>query len=92
MNCRLLMRIFSNALDISMIHSMRLLMPLPCIYWGKSLRSMKLPTDSSFIAQSFAPIVIFSLTHIHRSVKWRSYGARLSEISAAVCRQWILCV
>ena len=43
-NCRLLMRICSNASmahDISMMHSIDLLKLLPCIYGGESLRSMK---------------------------------------------------
>ena len=74
-DCRLLMHTCSNAHDIPMMHSMRLLKPLPCIYWGESTKSMKLPTDSSSVAQSFSPIVISSLTHIHRSMKveklWR---------------------
>ena len=57
-NCRLLMRICSNAsvdYDIVMMHSMRLLKLLPCIYGGESSKSMKLPMDSSFVAQSFFP-------------------------------------
>ena len=55
-NCRLLMRICSNARDIPMMHSMRLLKPLPCIYWGESPKSMKLPLDSSSVAQSLPPL------------------------------------
>ena len=55
-NCRLLMCICSNASvarDIPMMHSMRLLKLLPCIYWGESSKSMKLPMNSSSVAQSF---------------------------------------
>ena len=55
-NCRLLMRICSNAsvaCDILMMHSMHLLKFLTCIYWGESPKSMKLPMDSSSVAQSF---------------------------------------
>ena len=74
-NCRSLMHICSNAHDIPMMHSMRLLKPFPCIYWGESPKSMKLPKDSSSVAQRFALIVISSLTRIHKSVKveklWR---------------------
>ena len=51
---RLLMHIFSNVRDIMMIHSTCLLKLLPCIYRGEFPRSMKLPTDSSSVAQSFA--------------------------------------
>ena len=57
-NCRLLMHICSNAFmahDIPMMHSMRLLEFLPCIYGGESLKSMKLPMDSSSVAQNFFP-------------------------------------
>ena len=49
------------------------------MHWGESPKSMNLPTDSSSVAQ----IVISFLTRINRLVKWRSYGDRLLEISAA---------
>ena len=58
-SCRLLMRICSNvsvACDISMMHSMRLLKSLPYLYGGESPKSMNLPMDSSFVAQSFPPL------------------------------------
>ena len=57
-NCRLLMRICSNvsvARDIAMMNSMPLLKLLPYIYGGEFLKSMKLPTDSSSVAQIFFP-------------------------------------
>ena len=57
-NCRLLMCICSNAYvahDIVMMHSMRLLKLLFCIYGGDSPKFMKLLMDSSSVAQSFFP-------------------------------------
>ena len=63
-NCRLLMRICSNARDILMMHSMRFLKPLLCIYWGESPKSMKLPTDSSSVAQRFCNIPNYTLVVI----------------------------
>ena len=58
-SCRLLMRICSNmsvARDISIMHSIRLLKFLPYLYGDESPESMKLPMDSSFVAQSFPPL------------------------------------
>ena len=60
-NCRLLMHICSNARDIPMMHSMCPLKPLPCIYWGESLKSMKFPLDSSSVAQIHRPIKLEKL-------------------------------
>ena len=51
-NCRLLMRIFSNAsvtCDASMVHSMRLLKFHLYIYGDEPLKSVKLPMDFSSI-------------------------------------------
>ena len=45
----------SVAHDNPMMHSMRLLKFLPCIYGGESKKSMKFPMDSSSVAQSFFP-------------------------------------
>ena len=58
-NCRLLMRICSNASvarDIPMMHSKHSLKILPYIYWGESPKSMKFPMDSSYVAQIFPPL------------------------------------
>ena len=57
-DCRLLMRICSNASvahGIAMMHSMCVLKLLPYIYRGESPKFMKLPMNSSSIAQSFSP-------------------------------------
>ena len=59
-NCRLLMRICSNASmarDVPMVHSMRLLKFLLYIYGGELPKSMKLPMDSSPVTQSFFPLL-----------------------------------
>ena len=59
-NCRLLMRICSNAsmaLDVLMTHSMRLLKFHPYIYGGESPKSMKFPMDSSSVTQRFFPLL-----------------------------------
>ena len=55
-NCKLLMRICSNAStmhDVLMMHSMRFLRFHPYIYGGEPPKSMKLPMDSSSVTQSF---------------------------------------
>ena len=59
-NYRLLMRIRSNAsvaCDVPMVHLMRLLKFHLYIYGDESLKSMKLPMDSSFVTQSFFPLL-----------------------------------
>ena len=59
-NCRLLMRICSNASathDVPMLHSMRFLRFHPCIYGGEPPKSMKLPMDSSSVTQRFFPLL-----------------------------------
>ena len=59
-NCRLLMRICSNAsvaCDVAMVHSMHLLKFHLYIYRDEPLKSMKLPMDSSSVTQSFFPLL-----------------------------------
>ena len=59
-NWRLLMRICSNAFvacDVPMMHLMCLLKFHPYIYGVESLKSMKFPMDSSFVTQSFFPLL-----------------------------------
>ena len=59
-NCRLLMRICSNASvahDVSIMPSIRLLKFHPYIYGGEPPKSMKLPMDSSSVTQSFFPLL-----------------------------------
>ena len=59
-NCRLLMRIYSNAsmaCDVLMVHSMRLLKFHPYIYGDEPSKSMKLSMDSSSVTQSFFPLL-----------------------------------
>ena len=59
-NCRLLMRICSNALvtcDALMVHSMCLLRFHLYIYEVEPLKPMKLPMDSSSVTQSFFPLL-----------------------------------
>ena len=93
-NCRPVMRICPNAFvacDVPMMQ-MRLLKFHLYIYGGEPSKSMKFPMDSSFVTQSFFPLLLFppSPMSIGRR-KWRSYGGRLLEASSAVRRQWILC-
>ena len=59
-NCRLLMRICSNAsvaCDVPMVHSMRLLKFHPYIYGDESPKSMKLLMDSFSVTQNFFPLL-----------------------------------
>ena len=59
-NCRLLMRICSNAsvtCDVPMVHSMRLLWFHLYIYGVECPKSMKLPMDSSSVTQKFFPLL-----------------------------------
>ena len=59
-NYRLLMCICSNASvvhGIAMMHSMCVLKLLPYIYGGEYSKFMKLPMNSSSIAQSFFPLL-----------------------------------
>ena len=59
-NWRLLMRICLNASvarDVPMMHSMSLLKFYPYIYGGESPKFMKFPMDSSFVTQSFFPLL-----------------------------------
>ena len=41
----------------------------PYIHGGESPKPMKFPMDSSFVTQSFSPIVISSLTRVYRPTK-----------------------
>ena len=59
-NCRLLMRICSNApvtCDVPMVHSMHLLKFHLYIYGDEPPESMKLPMDFSYVTQSFFPLL-----------------------------------
>ena len=81
-NCRLLMRICPNAFvacDVPMMQ-MRLLKFHLYIYGGEPSKSMKFPMDSSFVTQSFFPLLLFppSPTSIGQR-RWRSYEGRLLE-------------
>ena len=57
---RLLMHICSNvsvARDVLMAHLIRLLKFHPYIYGGEPPKSMKLPMGSSYVIQSFFPLL-----------------------------------
>ena len=59
-NCRLLIRICSNAsvtCDVSMVHSMSLLKIHLYIYGDEPPKSMKLQMDFSSITQNFFPLL-----------------------------------
>ena len=92
-NWRLLIRICLNvyvARDVPMMQSMRLLKFHPYIYRGESPKSMKFPMDSSSVTQLFPLLLFLSIPVSVGRQRRRSYGGRLSEFSATVCRLWIL--
>ena len=84
-NCRLLMRICSNALftcDVLMVHLVPSEVPPPYIYGDELLKPMKLSLDSSSDKQSLlSPIVISFPTCVYRSTKveklWKEAFRRL---------------
>ena len=89
-NCRLLMRICSNAsvtCDVPMVHSICLLRFHLYIYRVEPLKFMKLPMDSFSDTQSLSSLLWFLPPPVSIGWRrWRSYGGRLSEVSTAICR------